>query len=67
MLIERTDKETIIRIPNSVETEDLEDFIAYIRYKEMSSDVNVSQQTIDKMASDLNVNWWKKNRDKFLK
>lgn len=67
MHIERTNKEIIIRIPNTIESEDLQDFIDYIRYKELSTDINTPQSKIDKLASDLNKNWWKKNRDKFIK
>ena len=67
MLIERTNNEIIIRIPVTVDADDLQDFIDYIRYKELTSDINVPQNKINKLASDLNKNWWKENRKRFIK
>ncbi len=67
MLIERTNNEIIIRIPTMVDTDDLQDFIDYVRYKELTSDINVPQDKINKLAFDLNKNWWKENRKRFIK
>ena len=67
MLIERTNNEIIIRIPVTVDADDLQDFIDYIRYKELTSDINVPQNKINKLASDLNKNWWKENRKRLIK
>jgi len=67
MLIERTNNEIIIRIPAMVDTDDLQDFINYVRYKELTFDINVPQDKINELASNLNKNWWKKNRKRFIK
>ena len=67
MLIERTNNEIIIRIPAMVDTDDLQDFINYVRYKELTFDINVPQDKINKLASDLNKNWWEENRKRFIK
>ncbi len=67
MIIERTKNEIVIKIPATVETDDLQDFVDYIRYKELTSDIEVPQSIIDGLASDLNNSWWSMNRDKFMK
>ena len=67
MLVERTNKEVIIRLPASVDTEDLQDFLNYARYKELTSDFKIDQKEVDKLASQINTNWWTKNRDKLVK
>ncbi len=67
MLIQRINNEIIIRIPAMTDTNDLQDFINYVRYKELTSDIDVPQEEIDKLASDLNENWWAKNRKQFIK
>ena len=67
MLIERTDKEIVIRIPAFVNVDELQDFINYVRYKELSFDVNVPQEDIDKLASDFNKEWWENNREQFIR
>ena len=67
MLVERTNKEIIIRLPASVDTEDLQDFLNYARYKELTSNFNVDQKEVDKLADQTNAKWWTKNRKKLVK
>ena len=67
MLVERTNKEVIIRLPASVNTEDLQDFLNYARYKELTSNFSVDQKEVDKLADDINTKWWNKNRKKLVK
>jgi hypothetical protein len=67
MLVERTSKEVIIRLPASVDTEDLQNFLNYARYKELTSNFNVEQKEVDKIANQVNAKWWGKNRKKLIK
>jgi len=67
MQIERTKKEVIIRLPATVDTEDLQDFLNYVRYKELTSKFSVSQTQVDKLATQINKSWWTKNRKRFIK
>ncbi len=67
MLVERTNKEVIIKLPASVDTEDLQDFLNYARYKELTSNIDVDQKEVDKLAEQINAKWWTKNRKKLLK
>ena len=39
----------------------------YLSYKEATSGVEVAQEKIDELASEVNKNWWKANRSKFIK
>jgi hypothetical protein len=66
MLVERTDKEVIIRLSASVDTEDLQEFLNYARYKELTANFNVDQKEVDKLADEINAGWWTENRDKLL-
>ena len=67
MLIERTTKEIIIRLPASVDTEDLQDLLNYARYKELTANFKTVQKQVDKIANDINAKWWTKNRSKLIK
>lgn len=67
MLVERTNKEIIIRLPSSVDTEDLQDFLNYARYKELTANFKTDQKEVDKIASEINTKWWTKNRNKLIK
>jgi hypothetical protein len=67
MIIERTDKEVIIRLQPSVNIEELQELANFFRYKEITSKYKTPQNEVDKLASDVNKNWYKKNRDNLLK
>lgn len=67
MLVERTNKEIIIRLPSSVDTEDLQDFLNYARYKELTANFKTNQKDVDKIATEINAKWWTKNRNKLIK
>ena len=67
MLVERTSKEVIIRLPASVDTEDLQDFLNYARYKELTANFKTDQNEVDKIANEINAKWWTKNRSKLIK
>ncbi|WP_153795842.1 hypothetical protein [Foetidibacter luteolus] len=67
MLVERTKKEIIIRLPSSVDTEDLQDFLNYARYKELTANFKTDQKEVDKIAKEVNEKWWTKNRNKLIK
>jgi len=67
MIIERTKDEVIIRLKSTVNTEELQELANLLRYKKITSKYNTRQEDVDKLASDVNKNWYKKNRDNFLK
>jgi hypothetical protein len=67
MIIERTNKEILIRIPNTVDLEGAQRIIDYIRYQEVTSTSRAKQADIDLIADDINSEWWKNNKDTFLK
>jgi len=67
MTIERTKDEVIIRLPASVDLEDLQDFVNYARYKELVSKSKATQEEIDELAAEVNKTWWEENRNRFIK
>jgi len=67
MTIERTDGEIIIRIPDSVEFSEIQRLIDFITYKEITKESKAIQEDVDKLASEINKNWWEANKDRFLK
>ena len=67
MIIERTNKEILIRIPNTVDLEGAQRIIDYIRYQEVTSKSKAKQKDVDKLGDDINKGWWEKNKDTFLK
>lgn len=67
MLIERTIKEVIIRLPATIDIDDLQAFLDYARYKELTSNFKVYQKEVDHLADKINKDWWTKNRKRFIK
>jgi hypothetical protein len=67
MIIERNDKEVLIRLPSSIDVEDLQAFLDYARYKELTSKSKATQKDIDELAAKVNKEWWTENRNRFIK
>jgi hypothetical protein len=67
MIIERTNKEIIIKLPNFIDTNGLEDFFDYLSYKEATENSKAKQEDIDRLVKEIKKDWWKKNRNKFIK
>ncbi|MGI8637637.1 MAG: hypothetical protein ACR2KZ_19740 [Segetibacter sp.] len=67
MLIERTEKEVIIRLPGSVDTIELQRFIDYLTYKEATASSIATQEDVDKLAKEVKKGWWEANRSRLVK
>ena len=67
MLIERTNREVIIRLPSYVDTEGLQRLVDYLSYKEATSKSKAKQSDVDKLAKTVKKGWWAKNRSRVIK
>lgn len=67
MLIERTNDEIIIRLPASMDADDLQAFLDFARYKELTRGYKVPQKAVDALAAEVNSKWYAKNRKRLLK
>ena len=67
MVIERTKKEVIIRLPSSIDTDGLQNIINYLTYKEATDKSQAKQEQVDKLAKEIKKGWWSKNRRRFIK
>ncbi|MEO8733038.1 MAG: hypothetical protein ABI373_01770 [Flavobacteriales bacterium] len=67
MLVERTSDEIIIRLPAGMDVEDLQEFLDYARYKELTKGYKVPQSEVDSIAADINRKWYAKNRKRLTK
>jgi len=66
MMISRDNKDIIIRIPQNVDIDGLQRILNFLTYKELSSETKASQKDVDKLAKEVNNNWWNQNKNKFL-
>lgn len=63
MNIERTNKETIIRISSNIDTIVLQNLIDYLSYKEATSKSKAKQTDINALAKESKKGWWAENRN----
>jgi hypothetical protein len=67
MTIERNNNEIIIRLPGDLSTDGLQRLINFLLYKEATQKSKATQEEVNQLASEVNKNWWEKNKDRFLK
>jgi len=54
MIIERTASEFVIRFPITTDSEQMQDLIDYLRYKELTAKYSVAQTEVDNLAQSIN-------------
>jgi hypothetical protein len=64
MVIERTSKEYIIKLPLNIDINDIQNFLNFARYKEITANFNVSQAQVDELVSDIKKEWNENNKKK---
>jgi hypothetical protein len=64
MIIERTAKEVIIRLPSYIDTTGLQRFVDYLSYKEATGLSKAKQSNVDILAKEVKAGWWGKNRSR---
>jgi hypothetical protein len=67
MVIERTKKEIIIRLPSFVDTTGLQNLVDYLTYKEATSKSTANQNDIDSLVKDVKKGWWEENKSRLVK
>ncbi|MEM1321963.1 MAG: hypothetical protein AAGG75_17005, partial [Bacteroidota bacterium] len=63
---QRQGGEIIIRIPDNVDIQSLQRLIDYLKYNDVSSKSNATQDDVDQLSSQVNKNWWKENKGRLL-
>lgn len=68
MLIERGNSDQItITLSKSVDSFGLQRLIDYVRYLEATANSKAKQSDVDRLADEVNANWWAENRKRFIK
>ena len=68
MLIENIDNSKItITVSSSVDKFGLQRLIDYLKYLEATAGSTARQSEIDKLADEVNAEWWAKNKSRFIK
>lgn len=66
MKIETTNNEIRLSFSkNAVDLTEIQNFVNYIKFREINSQSEATQQQADEFADELNQAWWEKNKNKF--
>lgn len=66
MTIQRVDNQIIITLPGSTDLAGVQRLINYLLYKEAVKDSKAKQEDVDKLAREVNKQWWEENKHRFL-
>jgi len=67
MIIERTEREVIIRMPAYVNYEGIQKMIDLMSLREANARSVATQEDIDILAKEVNKGWWEENRNRYIK
>ncbi|MDP2335203.1 MAG: hypothetical protein Q8N05_01910 [Bacteroidota bacterium] len=67
MIVERTSNQIVIKVSPEVDTFGFQRIMDYLDYLEITAKSKATQEDADKLADELNENWWANNRKKFIK
>lgn len=62
MIIERTKKEIIFRLPNNINVDDLQDLADLFEYKVISSKSKATQEEVDLLVKSIKKGRWGKTK-----
>ena len=60
MVIERTEKEVLLRLPSNFDPEILQKIIDFIKFKEAIATSQATENEINNLANESKKNWWQK-------
>ena len=66
MIIERTDKEVIFRLPSSTKLEELQDIADLFSFKETAKKSKASQTEVDDLVKKIKKGRWAKTKRKLV-
>ncbi len=64
MIIERTSKEVVFRLPNTTNLEDLQDLANLFTFKEIARNSKATQKQVDDLVRKVKKGRWEKTKKK---
>ena len=66
MNIQTVNNQIIITLPATTDLEGVQRLVNYLLYKEATKDSKAKQEDVDKLAREVNKQWWQENKHRFL-
>ena len=64
MIIERTSKEVVFRLPSTTKLEDLQDIANLFTFKEIAEKSKATQSDVDELVKKIKKGCWSKSKQK---
>ena len=66
MIIEKTKDQILIKISPNIDPFGFQRIMDYLEFLEISSKSKAKQSEADKLANEINKDWWNKNKNSFI-
>jgi hypothetical protein len=66
MIVERTDKEVIIRLSSTIDTSDLKEMVDFLRFKEITSKSKATQAQVNALVNEVKKGRWEASKKRLL-
>jgi four helix bundle protein len=66
MIIERIKNELVIRMPDNIDPEGIQDFIDYLKVKTITAKSSATKKEIERISTEINKSWWKRNKSRLI-
>lgn len=67
MVIERTNKEIIFRLPVNIDVSGLQRIVNYLKYKEAVMKSQGTEAQANELANESKKRWWNENKERFIR
>jgi hypothetical protein len=67
MIVERTTNQIVIKVSSRVDNFGFQRIMEYLEYLELTTESKSKQEDADRLADELNENWWSENSKRFIK
>lgn len=67
MLVERTSNEIVFRLPADTDIFSVQRILNYFKYKNAIKESKATEEDAEKLANESKSNWWKENKNRFIK
>ncbi|MBS9773652.1 MAG: hypothetical protein KGV59_00625 [Tenacibaculum sp.] len=67
LLVERNTNEIVFRLPADTDIFSVQRVLDYFKYKQAIKKSKATEKDVDKLATESKTNWWKENKNRFIK
>ncbi len=67
LLVERNVNEIVLRLPADTDIFSVQRVLDYFKYKQAIKKSKAAEKDVEQLAMESKTNWWKENKNRFVK